>query len=227
MQPHLKRMANIIHIILQHLAWYLVKALTSTYRFEREDLEHLETARKHHPNGALVIGCWHEQMIAFLAAHSGTFPYMAMASRSKDGEYAAFIATKMGFIPVRGSSRKRGKEKGGKEAIDTYISNMNEGGRGGITVDGPKGPRRVCKPGIVLIAQQTGSMIVPGGAFAQKYWEFNSWDKFKLPVPFTRIKLRYAEPFAVPADLSATQIGEACRRVETSIKKLEDTLKWD
>jgi len=220
-------MSNFLHIILQHLAWYLVKALISTYRFEREGQEHLETARRHHPKGAMVIGCWHEQMIAFLSVHSGTFPYMAMASRSKDGEYAALIASKMGFIPVRGSSRKRGKEKGGKEAIDTYISNMNEGGRGGITVDGPKGPRHVCKPGIVLIAQQTGAMILPGAAIAKNYWEFNSWDKFKIPVPFTRIKLRYAEPFAVPSELTATQIGEACRKVEDSIKMLEATVKWD
>jgi lysophospholipid acyltransferase (LPLAT)-like uncharacterized protein len=215
-----------IHLFLQNLAWLFVKALTSTYQFEREDQEQLEKAVSHHPKRAVVIGCWHEQMIAFLSIHSGSFPYMAMASRSKDGEYAAFIARKMGFIPVRGSSRKRGKEKGGKEAIDTYISNMMEGGRGGITMDGPKGPRHTCKPGIVIIAQQTGAMILPGAAFAQKYWEFNSWDKFKLPKPFTRIKLRYAEPFAVPANISQTQITEACRLIEERIKKLEDTLVW-
>ena len=215
-----------IHLFLQNLAWLFVKALISTYRFEREDQELLEKAVSHHPKRAVVIGCWHEQMIAFLSIHSGSFPYMAMASRSKDGEYAAFIARKMGFIPVRGSSRKRGKEKGGKEAIDTYISNMKEGGRGGITMDGPKGPRHTCKPGIVVIAQQTGAMILPGAAFAQKYWEFNSWDKFKLPKPFSRIKLRYGEPFAVPADISQTQTIEACRLIEARIKKLEDTLIW-
>lgn len=215
-----------IHKILQHIAWFLVKTLISTYRFEREGMEHLETARKHHPKGALLLGCWHEQLIAFLSAHAHTFPYMAMASRSKDGDYAAFIASHMGFLPVRGSSRKRGKEKGGKEAIDIYISNMNEGGRGGITVDGPKGPRHTCKPGIVLIAQQTGAMIVPGGAFAQRYWEFNSWDKFKLPVPFTRIKLVYAEPFTVPSELTATQIVEACRKVEEKLHQLEKDLVW-
>lgn len=215
-----------IHLFLQNIAWLFVKALISTYRFEREDQEQLEKAVSHHPKRAVVIGCWHEQMIAFLSIHSGSFPYMAMASRSKDGEYAAFIARKMGFIPVRGSSRKRGKEKGGKEAIDTYISKMMEGGRGGITMDGPKGPRHTCKPGIVIIAQQTGAMILPGAAFAQKYWEFNSWDKFKIPKPFSRIKLRYAEPFAVPANLSQTQIGAACRLIEARIKNLEDTLVW-
>ncbi len=216
-----------IHKIIQYIAWFFVKALISTYRFEREGMEHLETAKKHHPKEAVLIACWHEQMIAFLSAHAFAFPYMAMASRSKDGEYAAFIAAKMGFIPVRGSSRRRGKEKGGKEAIDIYISNMNEGGRGGITIDGPKGPRHTCKPGIVLIAQQTGAMIIPGAAFPKNYWEFNSWDKFKLPVPFTRIKLRYAEPFAVSAELSANQIGEACKKVEAGIKSLEDTLTWN
>ncbi len=219
-------MPNFLHILLQPLIWLFVKALISTYRFEREGMEHLETAKKHHPKGAVILGCWHEQMIGYLSAHMGTFPYMAMASRSKDGDYAAFIAKKMGFIPVRGSSRKRGKEKGGKEAIEIYISSMAEGGRGGITIDGPKGPRHVCKPGIVLIAQQTGAMIIPSAAFAKSYWEFKSWDKFKLPVPFTRIKLRYAPPFAVPKDASQNDIGEACKKVETEIKKLEENLNW-
>ncbi len=214
-------MGNIFHKICLQLAWMLVKALVSTYRFDKEGLEHLETASKHHPKGALLIGCWHEQLLGFLAAHAGTFPYMAMASRSKDGDYAAIIASKMGFTPVRGSSRKRGKDKGGKEAIDIYISGMAEGGRGGITVDGPKGPRHVCKPGIVQIAQRTGAMIVPGGAFAERYWEFNSWDRFKLPVPFTRIKLRYAEPFAVPEEMSVSEIADACRKVEEKLIALE------
>lgn len=220
-------MSNIFHTILQHIIWFFVKTLISTYRFEREGMEHLQTALKHHPKEAVLIACWHEQMIAFLAAHAHTFPYMAMASRSKDGDYAAFIAKKMGFLPVRGSSRKRGKDKGGRDAMETYVANLLEGGRGGITVDGPKGPRQVVKPGIILIAQQTGAMIVPGGAFAQKYWEFNSWDKFKLPVPFTRIKLRYAAPFAVSADMSQTQILEACARLEKELKNLEQTLSWE
>lgn len=215
-----------IHLVLQHIAWFLVKTLMSTYRIEREGEEHLATASKHHPKGALVIGCWHEQMVAFLAAHAWTFPYLAMASRSRDGDYAAFLAKKMGFTPVRGSSRKRGKDKGGRSAMETYVNELNNGGRGGITVDGPKGPRQVCKPGIVLIAKDTGTMIVPGGAFAEKYWEFNSWDKFKLPVPFTRIKLRYAEPFAVGAELTQTQILEACQRVEEKLRDLEKTLTW-
>lgn len=216
-----------IHKILQHLIWFLVRALISTYRFSRDGEEHLDKAVAHHPKGAVVIACWHEQMIAFLSSHAWSFPYMAMASRSKDGEYAAFVCAKMGFIPVRGSSRKRGKEKGGKEAIEIYINNMNEGGRGGITIDGPKGPRHTCKPGIVMIAQQTGSMIVPGAAFAQWQYAFNSWDKFKVPLPFSRIRLRYGAPIHVPTEMSQTEILGVCRQVEESLKALEDTLTWD
>lgn len=220
-------MANFLHYILQHLVWFLVKSLISTYRFEREHMEHLETARLHHPKGALLIACWHEQMIAFLSAHAWTFPYMAMASRSKDGDYAAFLATKMGFIPVRGSSRKKRREKGGKEAMETYVNKMVEGGRGGITVDGPKGPRHVCKPGIAIIASQTNAMIVPGCAVAEKKWIISSaWDKFQIPKPFTRIKLIYSEPILVGEEASATRISEACRQVEQKLLDLEKSVQW-
>jgi lysophospholipid acyltransferase (LPLAT)-like uncharacterized protein len=220
-------MANILHKILQHLIWFLVKTLLTTYRFERERMEHLETAKNHHPQGALLIACWHQQIIAFLSAHAWTFPYMAMASRSKDGDYAAFLAVKMGFIPVRGSSRKKGREKGGKEAMETYVTKMMEGGRGGITVDGPKGPLHTCKPGIVLIASQTGAMIVPGSAVAEKKWVINSaWDKFQIPKPFTRIKLIYAEPIAVEKDASATRVSETCRLIEHKLMELENSVTW-
>lgn len=213
---------NFIHTLLQYLAWFLVKSLISTYRFEKEHMEHLEIAKNHHPQGALLLGCWHEQMIGFLAAHAWSFPYMAMASRSKDGDYAAFLARKMGFTPVRGSSRKKNKEKGGKAAIETYISNMQQGGRGGITVDGPKGPRHECKPGIVLIASETGAMIIPGAAIAEKKWVISSaWDKFQIPKPFTKIKLIYADPIAVEKDLSPEEVTRICRLVEQKLSELE------
>lgn len=215
-----------IHIILQHLAWFFVKTLISTYRFEVIGDENREAGTKLHPQGGLLIACWHEHMIAFLSAHAHSFPYLALASRSKDGDYAAFLAAKMGFTPVRGSSRKRGKDKGGKEAMELYIHEVALGGRGGITVDGPKGPRHVCKPGIVQIAENTGAAIVPGTALAKKYWEFNSWDKFKLPVPFTRIRLAYGEPIIVPKGNSHSELARSCRLVEEKLKELEEKVKW-
>ncbi len=215
-----------IHKLLQHLAWFFLKILISTYRFETVGDEHREAGTKLHPEGGQLIACWHEHMIAFLSAHAHAFPYLAMASRSRDGDYAAFLTKKMGFTPVRGSSRKRGKDKGGKEALELYIQEISRGGRGGITIDGPRGPRHVCKPGIVQIAEKTGAAIVPGTSLAKHYYAFNSWDKFKLPLPFTRIRLAYGEPIIIPKGSSQTEIAVFCRLVEEKIEELEERVKW-
>lgn len=148
-----------------------------------------------------------------------------MASRSADGDYAAYVSSRMGFTPVRGSSKTRKTsrtEKGGKEASEEYIKKLSEGISGGITVDGPKGPRHSCKMGIAKIAQKSGSPILPGVAIASHAWILNSWDKFKIPKPFSRIDIIYADPIWVESTASDDDLLNICRQVEESLKKLEE-----
>ena len=207
-----------IHIIVQHILWFIFYPLLRSYRFTVQGREHV-------PEGAYVFSVWHEQVFMVLGAHAWTGPFMTLASRSKDGDYAAFICKKLGFVPVRGSSRKKNKDKGGKEAMQEYINRMNEGARGGITVDGPRGPRQVCKVGIVLIAQQTGAPIVPVVAVGRSVWEFNSWDRFKLPKLFSQVTMLYGEPIMVEKEATPARIDECCRLVETRMKELEQRVR--
>lgn len=216
-----------LHLIAQYLVWYSVRLLMATWRFEYVGEENKETAKKHHPQGAFLQAFWHEYILSYTAAQAWTLPFMALISRSKDGDFAAIICRKMGFTPVRGSSRgRRGGDKGGRAAMDIYIDNMGKGFSGGMTVDGPKGPRHVCKPGVVLIAEQTGAMIVPGCGVAENYWQFNSWDKFKVPKPFSRIRVIFGEPIAVPKGASQTQIMETCKLIEAKLTDLENSVQW-
>ena len=214
-------MGNVFHIIVQHILWWLFKPLLKSYRFETRGMEHRLAAQKIHPRGGYLLPVWHEQVFMVLGAHAWTEPFMSLASRSKDGDYAAFICRKLGFICVRGSSRKKNKDKGGKEAMLEYIRLVSEGGRGGITVDGPRGPRQVCKVGVVLIAKETGAPIVPIVAMGRPVWEFNSWDRFKLPRPFSKITIVYGEPFTVDKDATPEQVDEYCRLVEKRLKDLQ------
>lgn len=189
-----------------------------TYRFR-----HLKSNKSERDKiqGAFIFAIWHEQMIGFLSAHAWTQPYLTLASKSKDGDYAAFVSEHMGFIPVRGSSKKKNAEKGGKEAIETYIQQLGSGICGGITVDGPKGPRHSCKIGIAKIAQQSGCPIIPGVAVASNYWTLKSWDKFKIPKPFSRIDVVYSEPIWVKKDASPEELSEVCKMIENILVKLE------
>lgn len=196
--------------------------LISTYKYEFRGEENLKKARTIHPTGAFIFSIWHEQVLSVMAAHAHSYPYMTLASRSKDGDFAAHIAMKLGFKSIRGSSRNKRADKGGKEALMEYIRNLSQGISGGVTVDGPKGPRQVCKPGIVIMAHKTGAPILPVICQASSYWEFNSWDRFKLPKPFAKLTIIYGEPITIEKINDPEIFSTGAVAVATGMKKLEN-----
>lgn len=203
-----------IHKILQRIVWLFIKTLISTYRIELRGVHHREQAEAMHPKGAFIFAMWHEHVLGIMVAHAWTKPYLALASRSKDGDYAAYVSTKLGFKSVRGSSRKKGKDKGGKEALQEYVENLHAGNSGGLTVDGPKGPRRICKSGAVIMAKETGAAIMPVTAYYSSYWEFNSWDKFKVPKPFSKIIVTCGEPLRITDGMGPEAVTDALNALE-------------
>ena len=111
-----------------------------------------------------------------------------MISQSKDGEIVAGIAKRTGWHPVRGSS-----SKGGMEALKKMISHLKKNKLAAHIVDGPKGPSGIAKPGVIRLAHGANAIIVPFSVSAEKAWHFNSWDKFLLPKPFSKVILRFGE----------------------------------
>ncbi len=214
-----------IHLLLQNIVWFFVKSLIMTYKVRWVGLENREKARAASPDRSVIITAFHGTVVPVLRAHAWTEPFAVLASRSKDGDYAAFVAKKMDFLPVRGSSKKRNKDKGGKVAIEQFLAYLKNGHSIGITIDGPKGPRHVCKPGAVVIAQKSGAPILPTAGLAASYWEFNSWDRFMLPKPFTTITVIYGEPIFVAADASPEEITAYCLQVSDVMKKLTADFK--
>ena len=112
-----------------------------------------------------------------------------------------------------------------KKYIQEYVSKLNLGISGGLTVDGPKGPRQQCKPGAAIIASQTGAPILPVVGIANRYWEFDSWDKFKIPKPFAKIVMLYGCPIQVESDASQERILEICNQVTQVLQNLEHQLR--
>ncbi len=185
-----------INYLFLYPLWWLFKLISISYRFQYHHQQFVEQALKESPHRSLLFALWHEHIIGATLAHAYQGHFSA-TSRSQDGGYAAFFAQKLGMKILRGSSRVGPIEKGGKQVIAGSIELLKQGHTGGITVDGPRGPRRQSKKGIVLMAQQTGCPIVPIVAKANSYWQLNSWDQFKIPKPFTRIHILYAAPIFI------------------------------
>ncbi|RLB84740.1 MAG: hypothetical protein DRH24_04095 [Deltaproteobacteria bacterium] len=140
-------------------------------------------------NGGSVLLCtWHQQFFSAIRHFQNykVFNPVIMISQSNDGAIVAGVAERCGWNTVRGSS-----SKGGMKALKNIIANFKERKLAGHIVDGPKGPSGIVKPGVIHLAHAANSVIVPFSVSAEKAWYFNSWDKFLLPKPFSKVFLRF------------------------------------
>lgn len=114
-----------------------------------------------------------------------------LISQSRDGESGVWAAERLGYKVVRGSS-----SRGGVEALrQLELELSGEGGWAALVVDGPRGPRRVSKPGAAWLSQRTGLPVVAVSARAQPAIQLNSWDRCVVPMPFSRVRLQLSAPF--------------------------------
>lgn len=170
----------------------LIRAVGRTVRFRVEGWEHWEEAAR--GGGLPIYACWHERV--FLATYFWRGRgIVVMTSQSFDGEYIARFIQRFGYGAARGSSTR-----GGVGALVEMARLVRAGCPAGFMVDGPRGPRRVAKPGPILLAKKTGQAVLPFSIGAERFWEIPSWDRTQIPRPFTRAVVRIAPPLRVPAD---------------------------
>jgi hypothetical protein len=136
-----------------------------------------------------ILCLWHNAIFYFLPV-LGPLGYAGMISRSRDGDDVAWIATRFGLVPVRGSPKS-----GGSSALREMLRLLAAGRNVVITPDGPKGPRYGLKPGVTALARKRGVPIVPLAFSAPRRWEFRTWDAMKVPKPFSRTVILAGAPF--------------------------------
>jgi len=197
----------------------LIKLIGKTVKFETVGAENLEAVEKSEKIPIYTV--WHDRI--FL----GTYylknrRIVVITSQSFDGEYIARFLTRFGFGNVRGSSTR-----GGIGALVEMIRLMKQGLATAFTIDGPRGPRYVAKPGACLLAKKTGNPILPFSVEAEKYWTIGSWDKLQIPKPFTRVRFYYAAPIYVERDTSDEEIEKKREELQVSLDNLvEQGEKW-
>lgn len=203
--------------LLSRLVYGLVLLLFLTYRFRT-----VGAPPDRGPGGrdAYVLAIWHQNLFAGILAQTG-HRHAVIVSRSRDGDPVSFLCTRLGHHVARGSSKKRGVDKGGKEAKDEMIEVLRSGTPGAVTVDGPKGPPHEVKPGIIEMARQAGIPVVPYLALPVSYWSFRSWDAFRLPKPFTRIDVCYGAAQRVAADTGFEQFPRHQQAIADALHELE------
>ncbi len=126
-----------------------------------------------------------------------------MISSSFDGEYIARVAEKFGYQTTRGSSTR-----GGARALLGMHRLLERGTAVVFTIDGPRGPRYVAKPGPVMLARNTGAPIWAFHIAIEKAWVLRSWDRLMIPKPFSRALLCISTALRVPADANEEQMAQ-------------------
>lgn len=165
-------------------------------------------------DGPLCIwSFWHRSVIA--ATHRCRNHQIAvMTSRSFDGEYIARIIRNFGFIPVRGSS-----SRGAVGALMGMRRELEQGHSVAFTIDGPRGPCYVAKPGPVLLAKKTGVPICCFYIHVERAWVLNSWDRMMIPKPFSRAVFYASSPLVVPGNANDDQMEAIHQQMQESLER--------
>lgn len=180
-----------------------------------------ETYFKNPSTGNVVAGSWHRHAIFLFYFFRTLGTRGIMISRSRDGELTARIAKRLGYTPIRGSS-----SKGGSQALTEmieFLKNDREKRLCGTAVDGPKGPARQLKKGMLVLARQTGAWFVPMACSGTRVFTFSrAWDRTIVPKPFSKIVIDFKEPVSIPGDISDEQFESMRLDIENQLNELTD-----
>jgi lysophospholipid acyltransferase (LPLAT)-like uncharacterized protein len=137
-----------------------------------------------------------------------------MTSSSFDGEYIARIIEAFGYRAVRGSSTR-----GGVRALLGMHTEIEQGRAVAFTIDGPRGPRYVAKPGPVLLARNVRLPIIAFYCAVERAWVLNSWDRFIIPKPFSRVLLRVSRVINVPPESDGAALDACHQEMQSALDR--------
>jgi lysophospholipid acyltransferase (LPLAT)-like uncharacterized protein len=197
----------------------MVKLYFSTLRVKIEDLDRLLEYVE--SGGQFIFSSWHQRFVAgFIGPKIVGKPFYIMVSRSRDGEFVSRVVRPFGWMAFRGS-----RSRGGTAALRSLLRILKRGYIVAHIVDGPTGPAREIKPGLVSLAQKSGVPIGPAYIIYEKCWTLNSWDRFMIPKPFSKVLLKIGELIPVPSELTKEEFEKIRLFIEGTMIREYDALK--
>jgi lysophospholipid acyltransferase (LPLAT)-like uncharacterized protein len=161
---------------------------------------------------------WHRVIIpvAWWGRNRGV---VVMNTTAFDGQWTRKVIEWLGFGTAQGSS-----SRGGLRGLAVMARKLAEGWDCAFTIDGPRGPRYVAKPGPVMLARKTGCPILVFHIGVERGKTFEkTWDHFLLPKPFSRTVMLFAPPIYVPTDASAEMIDAKHAEMQRELERVRDT----
>ena len=213
------KQATVTSRLIAFLVSGLIKTLAFTLRY---DDSQARTRVKELGSQPIILAIWHNRLALSLSLYRRLLvrPYpshrlAALVSASRDGAMLAEILKTFEVQPVRGSSSKRGAQ-----ALMELVHWAKDGWDLAITPDGPRGPCYQIQEGVIAAAQLSGHPILPVSYRLSSKLQTKSWDRFQIPLPFSKCTVMVGSPIFVPRKLDHEERQTIKEQVQQELDSL-------
>ncbi|HXQ26279.1 MAG TPA: lysophospholipid acyltransferase family protein [Candidatus Acidoferrales bacterium] len=213
--PHLSRWRRMQIPVIAWAVYWVIRLIGPTLRTEVIGVHNAVQI----PNqGEPAIGAfWHRCTFPAVWIWRGR-GIVVLNTVNFDGQWTRRVIERLGFGTAQGSS-----SRGAIEGLSAMAKHLEEGRNVAFTIDGPRGPRYVAKPGPVILARRTGrpiSVFHIGLSSAHTFKK--SWDLFRLPYPFSRAVMFVAPPIRVPMDADSQMMKSKQAEMQAALERVRD-----
>ena len=173
---------NLKDSLIINLVYWIMFMICKTLRIEEYKDASLRNVYDKGENP--IVALWHRRLFYLSYYHARRFPdkeVYILVSQSRDGTRIGKIVEKFGLQYIQGSS-----SRGGAKGLKQLIRKLKKGATVGITPDGPRGPKASVQKGVISLARLTGRPIISLSYHPRHAIILKSWDKFIIPVPFSK-----------------------------------------
>jgi lysophospholipid acyltransferase (LPLAT)-like uncharacterized protein len=205
-------MKKLKFLIVGILGSWLIKLLASTIRIYDYPVGFNKKAK----DTPAIYTFWHCMLLipTYVGMNS---KIQVLISQHTDGEYIAQVLSRLGFGVIRGSTTR-----GGARALKALVDKAREGCPIAITPDGPRGPCFVVQSGTIYLGKKTQVPIIPVAVGFSSYWELHSWDRFRIPKPFSLALMFYGDPIQIPSNLNEEEMEHYRLLLEQTMKEMTE-----
>ncbi len=194
-----------------------------TARYQVEGQEHLR--RVHAAGRPLIVAAWHGMtmmLTGYLVAQEDPSQYMMIVPDDSRGAVLSVWGRRFRASPFTISMEADSMVAARR--LLALIRQMKQGKNLVLNPDGPDGPSHEPKGGVVFIARKAGALIVPAAAFTATGFRIPRWDRYVVPLPFSRIAVVLGESLEVSPQADPEGARVALRERLNAVERAAEEL---
>jgi lysophospholipid acyltransferase (LPLAT)-like uncharacterized protein len=206
---------KVLPALAPRAAYAYIRLARATMRVEYDNHDVLQRARREF--GQFILAFWHSRYVMMPYVYLPDKRIVVLISRHRDARMLGQILGRFGVAVAHGSSTA-----GGVQGLRAVLRKVKDGYDVGIAPDGPRGPRRRVRPGVITVARLTGLPIVPVSFSARSARRLSSWDRTLVPLPFSQGLFICGEPIPVARDADDAAQERLRLQLEAEVDRITD-----